>query len=95
MACHFNTHPQALSNKKLLTLIAKYRLRHHFDKIEILPKSDGKTLGQDMLCLTSHCREVSPRSLRCTYLPLNRLNRGTKQKRPNEVENKTVSGQRY
>ena len=56
----YNTHPQSLSNNKLLNLIDKYRLRHHFDKIEILPKSDGKTLGQDMLYLTSHCKEVRP-----------------------------------
>ena len=56
----YNTHPQTLSNEKLLALITKYRLRHHFDKIEILPKSDGKTLGQDMLYLTSHCSEAKP-----------------------------------
>ncbi len=54
----YNTHPDELPNNKLLSLIDKYRLRHHFDKIEILPKSDGKTLGQDMLYLTSHCAEV-------------------------------------
>lgn len=56
----YNTHPQTLSNGKLLALIAKYRLRHHFDKIEVLPKSNGKTLGQDMLYLTEHCRETKP-----------------------------------
>jgi|TARA_B110000438_G_scaffold296033_1_gene340069 hypothetical protein len=56
----YNTHPQELPNNKLLGLIDKYRLRHHFDKIEILPKSDGKTLGQDMLYLTSHCQEANP-----------------------------------
>ena len=56
----YNTHPHELPNDTLLSLIEQYRLRHHFDKIEILPKSDGKTLGQDMLYLTSHCAEVKP-----------------------------------
>lgn len=56
----YNTHPQELPNNTLLNLIDKYRLRHHFDKIEILSKSDGKTLGQDMLYLTSHCKEINP-----------------------------------
>lgn len=56
----YNTHPNELSNETVLDLIDKYRLRHHFDEIEILPKSDGKTLGQDMLYLTSHCQSVKP-----------------------------------